>query len=669
MNLGLGIDTGGTYTDSVIIDLSSGKILSKAKALTTRNDLAIGILNSIDKLDRSTFEHVQLVSVSSTLATNSVVEGKGCRVGLIVVGHEFNRAIPVDELVEIVGGHNLMGDEKDPLDTDAAREFVEKTMDKVDGYAVSSYLSVRNPEHEIALKEMMRSVTEHPVVCGHELSSRLGFHERTLTAVLNAKLIPIISDLVLSVKKVLAEHKIDAPLMIVKGDGSLMGEVVAKERPVETILSGPAASLTGAKYLTKEENAVVIDVGGTTTDIGILRNGRPRLDPEGAMIGGWRTRVRAADISTSGIGGDSRIVVHNMKTYLSPLRVVPLCIAQSMYPMIKPKLLQAREWKQRPQAAHTELGAVNQITEFFIFSREIKGFELSLEEQRLVELVKQEPRSINEVSEITGVHPFSYNIRRLEELGLVQRIGLTPTDILHAMGSYVEYDPEPSKIAVDIQAKALETTPEEFCADVKRMVIEKIATELLKKLVYEETTKTTYCEVAGDFLNKFVNLADGIDYSCRLKLNKKIIGIGAPVEAYLPQVADKFQTELVLPTHMEVGNAVGAITGSIIETVEILVRPKPGLGVMENPACLYFSPTEKREFESLTDAIEYAGQDGGEMVRKRAELAGAENIEVVVERDDMRASMGAEWGGDVLLETRLLITAVGKPRQFHEVKR
>ena len=99
MNLGLGIDTGGTYTDSVIIDLSSGNILSKAKALTTRNDLAIGILNSIDKLDRSAFEHVQLVSVSSTLATNSVVEGKGCRVGLIVVGHEFNRAIPVNELV------------------------------------------------------------------------------------------------------------------------------------------------------------------------------------------------------------------------------------------------------------------------------------------------------------------------------------------------------------------------------------------------------------------------------------------------------------------------------------------------------------------------------------------------------------------------------------------
>jgi N-methylhydantoinase A/oxoprolinase/acetone carboxylase beta subunit len=87
MNLGLGIDTGGTYTDSVVIDLDGGRVLSKSKALTTRNDLSIGISNSIDSLDVSLLHMVKLVSVSSTLATNSVVEGKGCRVGLIVAGY------------------------------------------------------------------------------------------------------------------------------------------------------------------------------------------------------------------------------------------------------------------------------------------------------------------------------------------------------------------------------------------------------------------------------------------------------------------------------------------------------------------------------------------------------------------------------------------------------
>ncbi|HTY47087.1 MAG TPA: hydantoinase/oxoprolinase family protein [Methanomassiliicoccales archaeon] len=669
MSYGLGIDTGGTYTDSAIIDLVNGKVLSKAKALTTRNDLSIGIFNSIDKLDKSTFKDIELVSVSSTLATNSVVEGKGCRVGLIVVGHEFDRSIPVNEQVQIEGGHNLNGDEKELLDLDAAQAFVEATKDKVDGYAISSYLSVRNPEHEIALKELIQSMTSLPAVSGHELSSRLGFPERTLTAILNARLIPIIADLVQSVNKVLKDHGIQAPLMIVKGDGSLMGEAIAKERPVETILSGPAASLTGARFLTKKDDAVVIDVGGTTTDIGILRGGRPRLDPEGAMIGGWRTRVRAADISTSGIGGDSRIVIHQKAIYLSPLRVVPLCIAQSIYPSIKEKLNKAKDLKVRPQAGHTEMASIGQVDEFFIFSKEVKGFDLSSEEEKLVSLVKKQPLSIFEVSEITGIHPYSFNVRRLEELGIIQRIGLTPTDILHAAGTYVEYDPEPSRIAVGIQSKAMNMTEEEFCATVKRKVIDKIATELLKKLVYEETGKIAYCDVATDFFDKFVTLSMGEDYSCRLKLNKTIIGIGAPVEAYLPQVAEKFQTDLMLPEHMEVGNAVGAITSSVIESVEILIKPKPGMGVMENPPSLYFSPTEKRDFEDMEQAVRYATESGGQIVRERAEAAGAESIQIVVDRDDMRASMGSEWGGDVLLECRLTITAIGKPRQFHEVAR
>ena len=103
-NLGLGIDTGGTYTDAAILDIDNGKVLSKAKALTTRNDLSIGIANAIGKLDRSMFDKLRLVAISSTLATNSVVEGKGCRVGLIVIGHEAVANIPVDEVVLIKGG-------------------------------------------------------------------------------------------------------------------------------------------------------------------------------------------------------------------------------------------------------------------------------------------------------------------------------------------------------------------------------------------------------------------------------------------------------------------------------------------------------------------------------------------------------------------------------------
>ncbi|HSV42810.1 MAG TPA: hydantoinase/oxoprolinase family protein, partial [Methanomassiliicoccales archaeon] len=245
MHLGLGIDTGGTYTDTAIIDLEKGIVLTKAKALTTRHDLSEGIANSISKLKGVDFRSVRLVSVSSTLATNSVVEGKGCRVGLIIVGGEYRQMVPIEEVVEVKGGHNLTGEQMEALDMATVQDFVRSTRSKVDAFAVSSYLSVRNPEHEIAIKEFIKGECSHPVVCGHELSSKLGFYERTVTALLNAKLIPIIADLVASVKKVLKDHEIAAPLMIVKGDGSLMGELLAKEKPVETILSGPAASLIG----------------------------------------------------------------------------------------------------------------------------------------------------------------------------------------------------------------------------------------------------------------------------------------------------------------------------------------------------------------------------------------------------------------------------------------
>jgi N-methylhydantoinase A/oxoprolinase/acetone carboxylase beta subunit len=669
MDLGLGIDTGGTYTDSAIVDLATGKVLTKAKALTTRNDLSIGISGSIDKLEGIDVNDIRLVSVSSTLATNSVVEGKGCRVGLIVVGNEYVQTIPLQDVCEVRGGHNLVGEEKEALDLKLAEGFVHATSNKVDGYAVSSYLSVRNPEHEVAVKRMIEAHCRHPVVCGHELSSQLGFHERTITAVLNAKLIPIIADLLHSVRKVLKERGIDAPLMIVKGDGSLMGELVARYRPVETVLSGPAASLIGARYLTQEEDGVVIDVGGTTTDIGILRKGKPRLDPEGALIGGWRTRVKAADISTSGIGGDSRVVVSNGRIMLSPLRVVPLCIASSQHPCILTKLKTIVNEKQRPQATHIALENIIQNDEFFIHSKDMPGFEASLEESAFINLVKQEPRTIYEVAAMTGIHPYSFNVRRLEELGIVQRIGLTPTDILHASGEYVEYDAAASRIAVDIQAEAMEMTPSHFCAEVKTEVIHKIARELINKLLYEETGKTAYCEVTADLITKSITHKAGVDYSMRMSLHKPIIGIGAPVAAYLPRVAQQLHTRLLLPDHSEVGNAIGAIMGSIIESAEVLIRPKPGVSAMENPPCILHSADEKREFNSLEEAVDYARIYVTEVARKKAVAAGADEIEMKVDRDDKVGHLGKSWGTGIMLETKVVATAIGKPRFFFEARR
>ncbi len=346
------------------------------------------------------------------------------------------------------------------------RTFIEAVKNKVDGFAVSSYLSVRNPEHEVAVKAMVQSMTKHPVVCGHELSSALGFNERTITAVLNARLIPIIADLIASLKRVQDRMDIRAPLMIVKGDGSLMDESVAKERPVETILSGPAASIIGAKALTGLQDAIIIDVGGTTTDIGILRDGRPRLDPEGAVLGGWRTRVKAVDAFTSGIGGDSRIVVARNRVHLTSLRVIPLCIASTTYPAVKKKL-EAMRGDSKWVPPYMEIEAVPQMTEFYIFCKDVVGPEVSPDQERILNMVREEPMTIYEIAEKLDTHPLSLNLRKMEDLGMVLRIGLTPTDILHAEGSYVHYDATASKLGVEIQSSLLEMPESELIAQVK----------------------------------------------------------------------------------------------------------------------------------------------------------------------------------------------------------
>jgi len=669
MNLGLGIDTGGTYTHAAIVDFAKGAVISRATALTTRDNLYVGIANSIGGLEGVDFNSIKLVSLSSTLATNSVVEGKGCRVGLLMVGGDFNQTIPVDEVVEIKGGHNLGGEEAQPLDTRAAREFIVAVRDRVDSFAISSFLSVRNPSHELELKNIVQEECDHPVVCGHELSSRLGLYERTITAVLNARLIPIISDLVASMKKGLLDKGIKAPLMIVKGDGSLMGEKMARYLPVETILSGPAASLVGAKYLTGLSDAVVIDVGGTTTDIGILRAGKPRLDPEGAMIGGWRTRVKAADISTSGIGGDSRIIVNRGTIILAPQRVIPLCIASSMFHSLRQRLEEARYESIRSVSGYSALESILQTTEFFIFSRESKGMSLTEEEAQFVELIKEGPRSVQDACRSIGIYPYALNLRKLEERGVIQRIGLTPTDVLHVDGSYREYDLEASKIGVEVQAEAIRMSLDQFCSEVKEMVIHKIAKELVHKLIYEETGKTDTCDTSEHVYDMMISQTPGVDCTYILKLNKKIIGIGAPVGVYLPPIANRMHTELVIPDHPELGNAVGAITGSIVESVEALIRPKDGYATVLNPPCKLFTSEGTKEFPNVEEAVQYAKSWGSATSRERAFGAGANDVEIVIDRADNIFSLSKEnREGGLLIDIKITITAVGKPQLFFEEK-
>ncbi len=272
---GVGIDCGGTYTDAVIYALDEGRVIASAKYPTCHRDLTRSIEGVLNEFPAWLLRESRLVCLSTTLATNAIVEGRGGKACLILLGYEPAVGITPfgGRVVRLAGGHDMRGVELAPLDEEGLRAAVRNNRDWADAFAVSSYFSVRNPAHEMRAREIICEETDKPLVCGHELSMRLDAPRRAATAALNARLIPLITGLIASVRSILRERHITCPLMVVRGDGTLMSAEMALQRPVETVLSGPAASVVGALKLSGRREGVVIDIGGTTTDIAWVKDG------------------------------------------------------------------------------------------------------------------------------------------------------------------------------------------------------------------------------------------------------------------------------------------------------------------------------------------------------------------------------------------------------------
>ena len=321
----LGIDTGGTYTDAVLLEQKTKKVLKKAKSPTTRDNLAVGIGKSIRGLGLGPEDTVEKVVLSTTLATNAIVEGEGRPTGLIIIGELPKGELPDTHRAQVQGKGNIKGKEVIPLDTAQVIEACKSIAPQVQAFAVSGMMSVRNAGQELAVKNIIKAQCALPVVCGHELSSQLGFHDRTVTTVLNASLIPILEDFIRAVEVTLADQGIDAPVYMVKGDGNLASLSFIQEKPIESILSGPAASVIGALSLAGCDDGVVVDMGGTTTDSGIVIDNTLTLAPIGARVGDWQTQIDSAQINTCGLGGDTQIIPVDGRPTLTGRRVLPAC--------------------------------------------------------------------------------------------------------------------------------------------------------------------------------------------------------------------------------------------------------------------------------------------------------------------------------------------------------
>ena len=329
---GIGIDTGGTYTDAVLMECETGRVLAKAKTPTTHNDLGEGLGIALERLVATpgfATDALSVVAVSSTLATNAVVENRGADVALFVIGLDRHFELPVAGIQTVSGGHTVTGDEVEPLGLESLMDGVQLfKRGRVDSYAVISAMSFANPTHEKVAQKAITLIDDKPVFLSHEVSARPGMEERAATTVLNARLMPVMSRFLEGVGTALSEHGILREARVVRGDGTATGMESAIREAARTVASGPAATAFFGASAVTSESALVVDVGGTTTDITLIEGGRPTVEEDGSLIGEHRTHVPAVDMSTVGCGGDSCVRLTRDGITVGPDRVAPMALEE-----------------------------------------------------------------------------------------------------------------------------------------------------------------------------------------------------------------------------------------------------------------------------------------------------------------------------------------------------
>ncbi len=654
----VGIDTGGTYTDAVIIAHESQKILASAKALTTKGDLSVGVKEALGRVMQtlpagSTAGDIALVSVSTTLATNAVVEGHGSPVGVFLIGFDAQmaartgiaKAFPNVPLCMIDGGHDHNGEARVALDVAALEREAEAMKGQVSAFAVASAFAVRNPAHEQQAREIITRVTGRPVTLSTELTSSLDAPRRALTAVLNARLISRISMLIDAVRLAMAELHIACPLMVVKGDGTLARAENVALRPIETVLSGPAASLVGAKWLSNLESFIMSDIGGTTTDIGILQDGRPRVAEEGAEVGGWRTMVRAIDVKTIGLGGDSEVsLAFDGSMQIGPQRIVPVSLIGQRYPEVIAML--------EADLSDTEGGSQHGRFVVAPFGKsaapDLSG--LSSREIEVLALVSDRPRPLRKIAVSSGAQRA---LSALRKKGLVQLCGFTPSDASHVLDKQSNWSREAAVLAAQLAVRF---------RDMKLGTSERV--EAFCHDVWSETVRLSAKAILNAALAVPVDDNLLIDGVCRgepviglatvnVSPNIPIVAVGGPARVFYDEVARRLDCEVVFAENCEVANAIGAAAGLVALRVMVTVE---GDG---NGAFRVHGPQGTRIFGSGAEALSFATASAHEQAEKSALNYGAVSPKVHV--DTKKYYLPDAMDDNGLLKAEVSAEAIGRP--------
>ena len=666
MAICLGVDTGGTYTDAVLLDEETDVVLATAKALTSRPDLSLGVGAAIDAvLSRSGIapEAIGLVSLSTTLATNALVEGQGGRVALVFIGFDdtelardgLQEALAGDPVLAVSGGHDHSGAARETLDLDALRDGLHRLPDGITGVAVAARFATRNPAHEVEAREIIRDLTGLPVTCSHELSQALGGPKRALTAVLNARLIGLIDQLIGACEGHLARRGIVARLMVVRGDGALVPADLAREKPIETILSGPAASIAGAQWLTGQKDALVSDIGGTTTDICLLRDGKPAIDPHGARVGPYRTMVEAVAMRTHGLGGDSELhLLAGLEggLRLGPRRVMPV----SLLAVSEPKLVH--------DALDRALAQGHGAAEGCRFAVPLWGHVrpggLDRREAAVADRLAGGPLRLSDAVETRVEAPA---LDRLVSRGLVRIAGVTPSDAAHVAGLVSAWDAGAAEKALTLFSRQKTGAGVRLAPDgvaLAPMIIAALHRQteiaLLEAAFAEDGTDwgdRTPADLARHPLTQAgLDAHDGL-VRTRVSLGVPVIGLGASAGAYYGAVGARLGTGMIVPEHAEVANAIGAVVGQVSMTADgSVTSPGPGRYV----AHLRTGPQIFGDADPATQALE---ADLSALVTAQAQAAGVDVPRIEIERDIRTAEVE---GSAMFVSATVRVRASGRPR-------
>ena len=322
----IGLDVGGTHTDVVLLDNQG--LRKEVKVPTDPADLFSSVFSGLtaitEDIDPAAVDRIVL---STTLTTNAVIQDKTPPVGMIVssgpgIDPDFYRTN--SHYFSVAGSIDHRGREVDPIDGGEIQQIAaDLKKEGIQYVGVVGKFSVRNPAHELEINQILSNSFEK-VFMGHRISGNLNFGRRIATAFLNASVYPLHKEFYNAVQQSLEARGLKLPLRLLKADGGNMNFKTSIEYPAQTILSGPAASVMGATaFGSEKEDTLVMDIGGTTTDIAVLIKGAPVLDPLGIIIGPYKTLIRSLETLSIGLGGDSVVKVIDGKLTIGPERLGP----------------------------------------------------------------------------------------------------------------------------------------------------------------------------------------------------------------------------------------------------------------------------------------------------------------------------------------------------------